>query len=95
MEKLYTYENGENMLGQGNKESLFFTHIRVRVIQIMAMEEITSGLGSMSAMIIIMSIVAIGAIMAVRNKACEKQFLPGITIMNCISIVGSSSLPKY
>jgi len=32
MEKLYTYEKCENMLGEGNKESLFFTHIRVRVI---------------------------------------------------------------
>ena len=39
----------------------------------MAMEEITSGLGSMSAMIIIMSIVAIGAIMAVRNKIANKR----------------------
>jgi len=39
----------------------------------MAMEEITSGLGSMSAMIIILSIVAIGAIMAVRNKIVNKR----------------------
>ena len=37
------------------------------------MEEITSGLGSMSAMIIILSIVAIGAIMAVRNKIVNKR----------------------
>ena len=39
----------------------------------MTMEEITSGLGSMSAMIIIMSIVAIGAVMALRNKIANKR----------------------
>ena len=32
------------------------------------MPEITDGLGSMSAMLIIISIIAIGAVMAVRNK---------------------------
>ena len=37
------------------------------------MTEITDGLGSMSAMLIIISIIAIGAIMAVRNKMANKK----------------------
>jgi len=39
----------------------------------MTMDEITSGLGSMSAMLIIISIVAIGAVMAIRNKIVNKR----------------------
>ena len=39
----------------------------------MTMDDITSGLGSMSAMIIIMSIIAIGAVMALRNKLANKK----------------------
>ena len=39
----------------------------------MTMDEITSGLGSMSAMLIIISIVAIGAVMAIRNKVANKK----------------------
>ena len=37
------------------------------------MTEITDGLGSMSAMLIMISIIAIGAIMAVRNKMANKK----------------------
>ena len=37
------------------------------------MDDIASGLGSMSAMLIIISIVAIGAVMAVRNKMANKK----------------------
>lgn len=37
------------------------------------MTEIIQGLGSMSAMIIIMSIIAIGAVMALRNKMSNKR----------------------
>ena len=39
----------------------------------MTMDEITSGLGSMSAMLIIISIVVIGAVMALRNKVANKK----------------------
>ena len=37
------------------------------------MAEIIEGLGSMSAMLIMISIIAIGAIMAVRNKMANKR----------------------
>ena len=37
------------------------------------MAEIIEGLGSMSAMLIMISIIAIGAIMAVRNKMANKK----------------------
>ena len=37
------------------------------------MDEIASGLGSMSAMLIIISIIAIGAVMAIRNKIVNKR----------------------
>ena len=37
------------------------------------MPEITDGLGSMSAMLIIISIIAIGAVMALRNKMVNKR----------------------
>ena len=37
------------------------------------MTEITDGLGSMSAMLIIISIIAIGAVMALRNKMANKK----------------------
>ena len=37
------------------------------------MPEITDGLGSMSAMLIIISIIAIGAVMALRNKMANKR----------------------
>ena len=39
----------------------------------MTMDEIASGLGSMSAMLIIISIIAIGAVMAIRNKIVNKR----------------------
>ena len=37
------------------------------------MSEIIEGLGSMSAMLIMISIIAIGAIMALRNKLANKR----------------------
>ena len=37
------------------------------------MEEIIEGLGSMSAMLIMISIIAIGAVMALRNKMANKR----------------------
>ena len=37
------------------------------------MTDISEGLGSMSAMLIIISIIAIGAVMAVRNKMANKR----------------------
>jgi hypothetical protein len=37
------------------------------------MEEIIDGLGSMSAMLIMISIIAIGAVMALRNKMANKR----------------------
>mgnify|MGYP003649008328 CR=1 FL=1 len=37
------------------------------------MEEIIEGLGSMSAMLIMISIIAIGAVMALRNKLANKR----------------------
>ena len=35
--------------------------------------EITEGLGSMSAMLLIISIIAIGAVMAIKNKIANKR----------------------
>ena len=46
------------------------------------MTEIIQGLGSMSAMIIIMSIIAIGAVMALRNKLSNKRLRRSQTQIN-------------